>query len=328
MKSAQLIAIGPAEKTVRCVDVPDPGAPGSGEVLVDIVACSVNPADILSIEGNYASKPTPPCGLGIEGAGTVAAVGPGVTRLKAGDKVMSLGRTNWTQRIRDAEQAFVRLPQEVDLAQAAMLKVNVATAHLMLTRYVQLARGDWVIQNAANSGVGVDLIRLARGGGIRTVNVVRRAELVDELKQMGADVIVVDGPDLAQRVEQATGGAAIALGIDAVAGIATGRLAQCLSEGGTVINYGLMSGEPIQIDAFQFVFRDIHLVGFWLAKLMRAMTFDEIQALYGNLAERLMDGTIHVAVEASYPLDRVSEAMAHAKREARGGKVQLRPNDQ
>lgn len=328
MKAAQLIAIGPAEQSVQCIDVPDPGAPGPGEVLVDVVACSINPADILSIEGNYASKPTPPCPLGIEAAGTVAAVGEGVTHLKVGDKVMSLVRTNWVQRIRDKAQAFVRLPPEVDLAQAAMLKVNVATAHMMLISYVDLKPGDWVIQNAANSGVGVDLIRLAKVSGVRTVNVVRRAALIDELKQMGADVVVVDGPDLAQRVAAATGGAEIRLGIDAVAGAAAGRLAQCLAEGGTVVNYGLMSGESIQIDAFQFVFRDIRLVGFWLAKVMRTMSFEEIQAMYAKLAERLIDGTIHVAVEASYPLTEVAAALAHAKRESRGGKVQLRPNGQ
>jgi len=326
MKSAQLSAIGPAENSVRCIDVPDPGAPGAGEVLVDVVACSINPADILIIEGKYATKPTPPCALGIEGAGTVAAVGAGVTNLEIGDKVMSLGRTNWTQRIRDKAETFVRLPKEVDLAQAAMMKVNVATAHLMLTQYVELKRGDWVIQNAANSGVGVDLIRLAHADGIRTVNVVRRASLVDTLKKLGADAVVVDGPDLAQRVAKETGGAAIRLGIDAVAGTATGRLAQCVAEGGTVVNYGLMSGEPCQIDAFQFLFRDIHLAGFWLAKLMRGMKFDEIQAMYGKLGARLLDGTIHVSVEASYPLEKIADAMAHAKREARGGKVQLRPN--
>ncbi len=326
MKSAQLSAIGPAEKSVRCIDVPDPGAPGAGEVLVDVVACSINPADILIIEGKYATRPTPPCALGIEGAGTVAAVGAGVTNLKVGDKVMSLGRTNWIQRIRDKAETFVRLPKEVDLAQAAMLKVNVATAHLMLTQYVQLKRGDWVIQNAANSGVGVDLIRLAHADGIRSVNVVRRAALVDALKKLGADVVVVDGPDVAQRVAKETGGAAIKLGIDAVAGAATGRLAQCVAEGGTVVNYGLMSGEQCQIDASHFLFRDIHLVGFWLAKVMRGMKFDEIQGLYGKLGARLLDGTIHVEVEASYPLEKISDAMAHAKREARGGKVQLRPN--
>jgi len=304
MKSAELTAIGPAERVVRCIDVPDPGAPQADEVVVDMVACSINPADILMIEGNYATTPTTPCAVGIEGAGTVAAVGGAVTGLRVGDKVMSLGRANWTQRIRDKAQAFVRLPAGVDLAQAAMLKVNVATAHLMLTGYVELSRGEWVIQDAANSGVGVDLIRLAGAAGLRTVNVVRRRELVEPLKRLGADVVVVDGPDLAARVAQSTGGAEIRLAIDAVAGATVNRLAQCLAEGATLVNYGLLSGEPCQIDAFQLVFRDIRVVGFWLAKLMRGMRFDEIQAM----------------------LEKITDAMVHAKREGRGGKVQLRPN--
>ncbi|MGB5649633.1 MAG: zinc-dependent alcohol dehydrogenase family protein [Sedimenticolaceae bacterium] len=326
MKSAELTAIGPAEQVVRCIEVSDPGAPGAGEVLVDIVACSINPADILLIEGNYATKPKTPCPHGIEGAGTVRAVGSDVTDLKVGDKVISLARTNWVQQIRDKAESFIRLPAEVDLAQAAMLKVNVATAHLMLTTYVPLSKGDWVIQDAANSGVGVNLIRLAHADGIRTVNVVRRAELIEPLRKLGADVVVVDSPDLADRVAKETGGASIKLGIDAVAGSAIGRLTDCVGEGGTVVNYGLLSGEDCRINAFNFVFRDIKLVGFWLAKVMRKSSSAEIQKMYERLGERLLDGTIHVDIEASYPLEKVSDAMAHAKRESRGGKVQLRPN--
>ena len=326
MKSAELTAIGPAEKVVRCIDVPDPGTPATHEVLVDILACSINPADILLIEGNYATKPETPCPLGIEGAGTVSAVGSDVTSLKVGDKVISLARTNWVQQIRDKAETFIRLPAEVDLAQAAMLKVNVATAHLMLTTYVPLAKGDWVIQNAANSGVGINLIRLGNADGIRTVNVVRRADLIEPLRKQGADVVIVDGPDLAARVARETGGASIKLGIDAVGGSAIGRLVDCVAESGTVVNYGLLSGEPCQIDAFNFVFRDIKLVGFWLAKIMRGLGLDEIRAMYEKLSARLIDGNIHVEIEASYSLEKISDAMAHAKREKRAGKVQLRPN--
>ena len=326
MKSAQLTAIGPAEKVVKCIDIPAPGSPGQGEVLVDMVACSINPADILMIEGKYATVPETPCAAGIEGAGTVVAVGAGVDALKPGDKVMSLARTNWVQQIRDKAGTFVRLPHEVDLAQAAMLKVNVATAYLMLKNYVSLSPGDWVIQDAANSGVGVDLIRLAHAQGVRTVNVVRREELIEPLKELGADVVVVDGPDLKARVENETGGAHIKLGIDAVGGSAIGRLTDCVGPGATVVNYGLLSGKPCEINAFNFVFRDITVTGFWLAKLMRSMEFSQIQALYGELARRLIDGTILVDIEASYPLEKIGDAMAHAKKEGRGGKIQLRPN--
>ncbi len=100
-------------------------------MLIDVVACSINPADIMVIEGNYATKPQTPCPVGIEGTGTVTAVGPGVTGLKVGDPVMSLGRTNWAQQICDKAETFIRLPANIDLAQAAMLKVNVASAYLM-----------------------------------------------------------------------------------------------------------------------------------------------------------------------------------------------------
>jgi NADPH:quinone reductase-like Zn-dependent oxidoreductase len=240
---------------------------------------------------------------------------------------MSLGRTNWVQQIRDKAETFVRLPPEVDLAQAAMLKVNVATAHLMLTKYVSLASGDWMIQDAANSGVGLNLIRLAHAHGIRTVNIVRRTNLIEPLKKFGADVVVVDGPGLAERVKNESGGAPIGLGIDAVGGSAIGRLTDCVGEGGTVVNYGLLSGKPCEINAFNFVFRGITLTGFWLAKLMRGMRFDQIQAMYEQLAQRLMDGTIHVDIEAAYTLENIRDALAHAKREGRSGKVQLRPND-
>jgi trans-2-enoyl-CoA reductase len=326
MKSAELTTIGRAENVVRCIDVPDPSAPGVDEALVEVIACSINPADILMIEGNYATKPETPCPLGIEGAGMVRAVGTSVTNLKVGDKVMSLARTNWVQHICDKAETFIRLPAEVDLAQAAMLKVNVATAHLMLTTYMPLSKGDWVIQNAANSGVGLNLIRLAHADGIRTVNVVRRAELIEPLKLLGADVVVIDGPGLVERVAHKTGGAMIKLGIDAVGGMAIGRMTDSVGEGGTVVNYGLLSGEPCQVNASNFVFRDIKLVGFWLSKILREMSFTEIQVMYQKLGLKLLDGTIKVDIEASYPLEDICEAMAHAKREGRGGKVQLRPN--
>lgn len=327
MKVAELTAIGPAETVVRCADLDEPPPPGPGEVTIALEACPINPADILGFEGNYASTPETPCHVGIEGAGRVTAVGDGVEDLQPGDPVMSLARTNWVQRLTLPAEQLVKLPAGIDIEQAAMLKVNAATAQLMLRNYVALKPGDWVIQDAANSGVGTDLIRLASVQGFRTVNVVRREALVGPLTALGADAVVVDGPDLAERVRAATDNAPIGLAIDAVGGSIVDRLAACLAEGGTIVNYGLLSGEPCRIDAHHLVFRDIRLVGFWLANLMRNMAREEIGALYGQLVGYMMDGTLAVAVEARYPLERIGEALAHAKREARGGKVLLRPND-
>ncbi len=326
MKLAQLNAFGVPSQVVDCVEAEDPGAPGAGEVLIEMLACPINPAELLLIEGKYASRPPLPARLGIEGAGRVSAVGETVTGLAPGDLVMSLGRANWAERLVLKAGEVVKAPAGTDVAQLSMLKVNPATARLLLSNVVSLAPGDWVIQNAANSAVGVNLIRLAKARGLKTVNVVRRESLIAPLQAIGADAVLVDGPDLARRAAAAAGGAAIKLAIDAVAGAATERLADCLADGGTVVNYGLLSGEPCRLRADQTVFKGITLTGFWLAKEMRAMTPAALAALYGDLLPRLADGRLHVDVEATYRLDDVKAALAHAGREGRGGKVLITPN--
>jgi len=326
MKAAELTRVGPAEQVVVCKDVPDAPAPGKGEATIELIACSINPADILGIEGNYASLPEVPSPLGIEGAGRVTAVGDGVKDLAAGDLVMSLHRANWCQQLTLPAAQLVKLPAQTDPEQAAMMKVNAATALLMLQKYVKLKPGDWVMQNAANSGVGTDVIKLARRLGLHTANVVRRKELIRPMHDMGANVVVLEGPDLAGRIASATNGAEIRLGLDAVAGSAVQDMAEALAPGGTIVNYGLLSGRPCSIDPHQIVFRDITLTGFWLAKLMRGMSKKKIQELYAELSGYILDGTLKVAVEARYGLEDISAALAHAKREGRGGKVLLRPN--
>ena len=325
MTHAELTRIGPAESVVRCVEGPALPPPGTGEIVVRIEAAGINPADILMIEGNYAVVPQTPCRLGIEGAGTVGAVGAGVDGLAVGDKVLSLARNNWCSEQLLKPQEVVKLPAGIDMLQAGMLKANPASALLMLTEYVPLQPGDWVLQDAGNSAVGLNLVSIARARGLRTVSIVRRDSAVEPVRAAGGDVVLVDGPDLAVRIREATGGADIRLGIDAVAGPIVETLGDALAEGGTVVNYGLLSGKPCQLRADQVVFKDIRLVGFWLAKVMPKLGYDRIAAMYRDLAGYVMDGVIDIPVEATYPLAEVGRALAHAKREARGGKVVLTP---
>jgi NADPH:quinone reductase-like Zn-dependent oxidoreductase len=195
----------------------------------------------------------------------------------------------------------------------------------MLRNYVSLQPGDWVIQDAANSGVGSNLIRLARADGIRTVNVVRREELAAPLQAMGADLVLVDGEDLAERA-RAAGAGPIRLAIDAIGGEAVMRLAACLAEGGTVVNYGMLSGKPRMLGSDQTVFRSITLTGFWLQKNLTSMPRAGLEALYADLAARVADGRLRVEVEASYPIEEIQAALAHAGREGRGGKILVTAN--
>lgn len=328
MKAVRYSHFGKAHEVAELIDLPDPGRPGAGEVVIDVEAAPINPADLLQFEGKYGASPPPlPVWAGGEGVGIVREAGDGVMHLKPGDRVLLLfaGRGNWrTALVAKAAKLFA-LPA-ADPLQLAMLTVNPPTAMLMLQHYASLHKDDWVIQNAANSGVGHSVIALARRRGLRTINVVRRPELADGLKALGGDIVLVDGPDLAARVRDVTGPeAAPKLAIDAVAGAATGHLAQALAEGGVVVNYGMLSGQPCQMPPGDVVFRDVALRGFWLAKWFATAVPEEMQRVYAELTRMVADGDIRVAVEATYPLEQIREALAHAAREGRRGKILVTP---
>ena len=326
MKQVRFTAFGMPEEVADCVEVADVGAPGADEVVIEIQAFPINPADLLTITGGYAVRPKLPATLGAEGVGGISAVGSEVTELAAGERVINLGRDNWCQRRKVPAAQVLKMPADADVLQLAMLKVNPATALMMLRNYVDLQPGDWVIQDAANSGVGTNLIKLAKADGIRTVNVVRRAALVEPLEAIGADVVVVDGEDLAEQVRERTGGTPPRLAIDAIGGEIVMRLADCLAEGGTVVNYGLLSGKPCMLGAHHTIFKGITLTGFWLQKVLTSMARADLEKLYADLAERVRSGALGVEIEQTYPIEEIKAALAHAGREGRGGKILVLPN--
>jgi mitochondrial enoyl-[acyl-carrier protein] reductase / trans-2-enoyl-CoA reductase len=226
--------------------------------------------------------------------------------------------------VADAKR-LVPLPEGADPQQLAMLTVNPATAALMLSEFVALKAGDWVIQNVANSGVGGYLVQLAKLRGYRSVNVVRRDSALAAVAAEGGDVVLVDGPDLAKRVKAAVGGEPIRLGIDAVGGTATERIAQCLAEGGTVVNYGSMSGEASVLSPQSFIFKDITLRGFWLARWFNAAPREAQRALYGELTKLVAQGKLKARIHATYGVAQIKDAIAAANTGGRDGKVLIVP---
>jgi NADPH:quinone reductase-like Zn-dependent oxidoreductase len=326
MKQALLERYGQPEDVVRCAEVDDVGAPGPGEVVFDVLAFPINPADVSFCRGTYRLRPTLPATPGAECVGRVTAVGAGVTAVKPGDRVINLERENWAQRRRVRADDVIPVPAALDLRQAAMLRINPPTALLLLTDIVDLAPGDWVIQNVANSAVGRLLIRLARARGLRTVNVVRRESLFAELTALGADACAVDGPELAAMVRERTGGAPIRLGIDAVSGRATARLSACLAEGGVVCNYGSMTGEDPVMPRAALTSGGQKLVGFVLGRGLATRSLAEIRQLYADLGGQLLAGALSAPVEQVYPIEDIKAALAHAQRGERTGKILVAPN--
>jgi NADPH:quinone reductase-like Zn-dependent oxidoreductase len=326
MKAIEYAEHGPAHEVCRCVEVDEPDAPGTGEISVAVEAAAINPADLLIIEGRYPGPDVLPARQGIEGAGRVLSVGKGVTDLAAGDRVMLLSRGNWAQRMTVPAEQAVKIPDALDILQAAQMKANPPSAILMLRDYKDLKPGDWVIQNAANSAVGQHLIRLAKESGVKTVNVVRRQSLVAPLKQIGADLVVLEGDDLGARVRAEIGDAEMPLAIDAIGGTATRHLADCLSDGGTVVNYGFLSGDPCMITPTQAIVHQISLTGFWLVKSLFSGPRQRILETYNQVAEMFMAGVLDSPVEATYTLEQAVDALEHAGREGRDGKIVFTPN--
>lgn len=324
MRAVSFSKFGVPHEVAEVVDLPEPGPVGPGQVLVALEAAPINPADLLNLQGQYGIVPTLPAVGGFEGVGRVVEAGPEVHHVKVGDRVL-LGGGTWSERQLVAAAGVFPLPAGLPAEQLAMLTVNPLTARAMLQQ-AGLVGGDFIIKNAANSGVGRVLFALARRAGIRGIAVVRRAGLGDMLKEWGAAHVVVDGPDLAERVRAIVGDGNLRHAIDAIGGAATGRLAACLGSGGRVVNYGLLSGEACQVSGVDLVFRGVQLRGFWLAHWFQTTPREQVAAAFGELIELLSAGELTTPVEATYPLSQIREALVHAARGGRDGKIVVRPD--
>ena len=325
MKAVSFAQFGVPHEVASVIDAPEPGAPKAGEVAIEFLCSPINPADLLLLAGNYGHRPALPALGGLEGVGQVTALGAGVSHLQVGDRVLLPGG-NWAERMLAPAAGLFPLPADAPSEQLAMLTVNPPTAWGLLHDYVELKPGDWVIQNVANSAVGRLLIVLAKQRGLRTVNVVRRPELDAELKSLGADLVVVDGDDLAARVAKGTGEAAIRLGVEAIGGAATGRIVECIATEGTVVHYGSMSGEDPEVTRSNFIYRGVRLTGFMLGRGLAKRSPEKIREIYADLGGQVLAGKLHAPVDTVYPIEKIKEALAHADRGGRNGKILVAPN--
>lgn len=312
---------GNPTEVLRVVERPWP-EPAPDEVVVKMSAAPINPADLNSIEGKYPIRPPLPATPGMEGAGIVAEVGSGVRDLAVGAQVIlphSFG--TWQEACAISADKLVAVPGEIEPMQAAMLKVNPITAWRMLHDFVSLRSGEWLIQNAANSAAGQCVIQIARELGYKTVNVVRRAELVEELRALGGDVVLVDGENLRDEVAEATERAPIRLALNAVGGENGLRVAKTLASDGTVVTYGAMSLQPLCIPNGMLIFKNLRFTGFWVNKWYDAATPQQRAETFAPLFAMAKRGLLQTKVEKTYPLSEAKAAITHAMQDKREGKI-------
>lgn len=298
----------------------------TGQALVQVIAAPINPSDLLTLTGEYGNLPPLPAVAGREGVGRVLELGVDTANAAVGELVLlPRGCGSWSTHVVAQTSELLTLPSDADPLQLSMMTINAPTAALLLSDFVALGPGDWVIQNAANSAVGCYLVQLSHVRGHRTVSVVRREAAAAIVRENGGDVVLLDGEDLATRVAEATDGAEIRLGIDAIGGAAAGRLAESLGEGATLVNYGSLSGDPCAIRGGALVYRDLTLRGFWLARWFGQTPERQRRAVLEEVAGLIAAGTLHAPIHATYDVSEIKEAVAAAASSGRTGKVLIVP---
>jgi len=318
MHAVQLTAYGDPIEGLKYVDIPEPAAPGRNQVLIEVEFSPLNQSDLLLARGIYGTRPALPTVIGNEGVGRVLAVGQGVENVEVGDRVVApLSSFTWRERMVIPADGLFALPPGADPRQSSMLAINPPTAALLLSEYVNLKPGEWVVQNSANSAVGRWVIAFAKARGLKTINIVRRRELVPELQAIGADAVVVDSPDVSREIKAAVSQAELRLALDGVSGPATGVLASTLSPHGTLVSYAAMSLAPMSISPLEVIFKPLTVRGFWLGHPEYAA---KSAPAVEDAAEMIASGAVSIPVAATYPLSSIKEAVVHAQR---GGKILL-----
>ena len=310
MQVIQLTKYGKPEEGFRLADMAEPDPPKSGQVLIRVEYAPINDSDLLLASGLYALQPKLPSVVGNEGVGKVLAVGDGVQNVKVGDRVViPHGVFAWAERVLALAEGAVVLPAEIDPQQAAMLSINPPAAALLLEEFVSLSPGDWIVQNAANSGVGRAVIAFAKQKGLRTINIVRRPELIQELKDIGADVVLLAGTNTVAETNRATGGALVRLALDGVSGDATGTLLDIVGWDAKIVCYAAPTRESIKVNPLILVAKRASIHPFFMHY---PENLPKIPAKIRSAAELVVNHQLRLPIAAVYPAGSFKQALARA----------------
>jgi len=271
------------------------GEPGAGEIGIKMLAAPLNTSDFNMVDGSYGIKPKLPAVGGNEGVGVVEKVGSGVSGLKVNDWVIPAAPAFGTWRDNAVGKAtdFVKVPNDIPSAYAATLAVNPATAYRLLRDFAQLQPGDVIMQNGANSMVGLAVIQMAREMGVKTVNIVRadRPDTADTLRLLanyGGDVNVVDTyvgtPAFKEILADMP---ACKLAFNCVGGDVVADMARSLPSGATIVTYGGMSKKSVELPGDLLTSKKLNLQGFWVSDWNSKNTIEARSAMLEDIANMI-----------------------------------------
>jgi NADPH2:quinone reductase len=330
MKAARFHSPGSPAQVLSLESIEQP-RPAHGEVLVRMLQSPINPSDLMFVRGKYTIAARCPATPGFEGVGIVESSGGGLKgRLFQGKRVAVLNKRggNWAEFVTVPASQVIPVSSQLTTEQAATFFVNPATAWVMTQEVLRVPRRAWLVQTAAGSALGRMIIRLGRLQGFKTLNIVRRAEVAEELRGLGADHVEVfdeqmDPQELVRRIQKVTGSDGVQLAIDAVGGTTGSAVIESLGLDGRMLAYGTLSNQPLNFSPRTLMTVGSRVEGFWLGNFMNKRGLLFKLSLVKKLTQLIGTGVLGSEVASSFSLDQIQDAVKSAEHASGTGKVLL-----
>ncbi|MDR1401677.1 MAG: 2-enoyl thioester reductase domain-containing protein [Puniceicoccales bacterium] len=311
---------GEPKEVLRLEEVDIPEELGDGEVLVKLIASPVHPSDMGMITGKYGALPQLPAIGGREGLGEVVKTCPSASNLIGKRVKFPFGA--WRSAAIARVDTLFFAPDDIDVYQASMAFINPLTAWMILHTICDLKPGDWIIQNAANSAVGMATIEIAKSMGIGTINLVRdAAHRREDLISCGATLVFEDETFDSKSLVEHTGGNRPLLGLNSVGGNSAMNVIKSMAIGGEVVTFGGAVGDKVRFPTRELIFGDVKLRGFWLDRWSKSQSHEKMQSLYDTIFDLIRSGIVRIPIDAKIRLSDGPAALISAYENRKNGKL-------
>ncbi|MEL6559562.1 MAG: zinc-dependent alcohol dehydrogenase family protein [Bacteroidota bacterium] len=321
MKAAVFEETGLPEDVLKVKDIEMP-EPGPGEIRIKVSTCNINPSDVMFVQGLYGIRPKLPAVGGFEAAGIVDKCGEGVS-LPQGMRVIFTAIGVWQEYVILPAKQVIPAPEGMSDEVACQAFVNPFTAYGMLD-IAGLEAGQFLMLTAGGSAFSKFVTQMAAKRGIKVVSTVRRDDLKEELKNLGAFAVInTETQDLIKEVRTLTEKNGVDYIFEAVGGKAGAIAMECLKNGGTMMVYGLLSLKPTPVNNGLILFKDLTIKGFWLTTWIMGLSKEQMMEVTKNVFGSLTTEQLKTATEKKYSLEEVVDAIKHSETPGRKGKIIL-----
>jgi len=300
--------------------------PGKDEIRLKVETIGLNRAEVMFREGQYLEEPILPSRLGYEAAGTVDAVGSGISDIKIGDRVSTIPAFSIGRYGVYGESAIVpgcavaRYPDNLSTIEGAAIWMQYLTAFGALIEIGQLKKDNTVLITAASSSVGLAAIQITKAVGALVIATTRGVEKKQFLLDVGADhVIVTDEEDLAESVMTVTSGRGASLIFDPIAGHVLEKLANAASLRATIFEYGALSREPTIFPLFLSLKKGLMIRGYTLFEIVKDA--EKLARSKRYIYDRLQSGALKPIIDRTFPLEAIVSAHQYLESNQQKGKI-------